>query len=88
MAVLVLFLVKVLPLNIHYCLAQFVSNILHFFMGQAYQAPFQDASQTPESVHYVVIFWQNSLSLYPSPAVASTDSLSKINVDYVTYTSN
>ena len=57
-------------------------------MGQAYQAPFQDASQIPDSVHYVAIFWQNSLSLYPSPAVASTDALSRINVDCVTYTSN
>ena len=54
MTVLVLFLVKVLPMNIHYCLAPLVSNTLHFSVGQTYEAAFQDASPTPESVH----MWQ------------------------------
>ena len=44
MTVLVLFLVKVLPMNIHYCLAKFVSNTLHFPVGQTYEARFQDDS--------------------------------------------
>ena len=51
MTVLVLFLVKVLPMNIHYCLAPLVSNTLHFSVGQTYEAAFQNASLTPESVH-------------------------------------
>ena len=70
MTVLVLFLVKVLPMNIHYCLAPLVSNTLHFSVGQTYEAAFQDASPTPESVQiYVANLGQNSFSSNPSPAV-------------------
>ena len=44
MTVLVLFLVKALSMNIHYYLAQFVTNSLHFPVGQTYEACFQDDS--------------------------------------------
>ena len=59
MTVLVLFFVRVLPMNIHYSLAQFVSN---FSVGQTYEVAFQDASLTPESVHIWQI-WGKTLFL-------------------------
>ena len=75
-------------MNIHYYLVQFVSNTLHFPVGQTYEAAFQDVSLTPESVHVWQILGKTLFPQILALLWLPTDSLPRLNIDCVTYTTN